>query len=196
MTTITIVRKDGEIAIAADTLTKYSYMKESAEYVVNHEKIFRSGESYIGVAGSATVCLAIQDYFARQTKPVKLETITGIYRVWNDLHRVLRDDYYLNPSKNDDDSVESSRARALIANPAGIFGVDSYRYVQEYARFYAHGSGNEFAVGAMWGAYESALSAEEIARLGVNAAAEFDDSTGPPVKSYVVRSRRPRKRSS
>jgi ATP-dependent protease HslVU (ClpYQ) peptidase subunit len=195
MTTITIVRKNNELAIAADTHTKYSYTKEGADYIVNHAKIFRVGDSYVGVAGSATVALAIQDYFDRQPKPPQLDSVMRIFRAWNELHRMLRDEYYLNPSKDSDDSVETSRARALIANANGIFGVDSYRYVQEFTRFYAHGSGNEFALGAIYAAYDSGMTAEQLARLGVEAAAEFDDSTGLPVRSYAIRERRRRVRT-
>jgi ATP-dependent HslUV protease, peptidase subunit HslV len=193
MTTITVVRKNGEIAIAADTLTKYSYTKESSVYVANHEKIFRVGDSYLALSGSATLDLAIRDYFEHLAQPPKLDTVPHIFRVWNDLHRSLSDKYFLNPRKDEDDSVESMRARVLVANPRGIFGIDSHRYVQEFTRFYAYGAGCDFALGAMYALYPSDLAAIEIAKFGVAAAAEFDDSTGLPSTSYVIRER-PRSR--
>ncbi|HTE16485.1 MAG TPA: hypothetical protein VK642_15545 [Burkholderiales bacterium] len=40
MTTIAVVRKDGYVAIAADTMTKWGTGKETAEYVVNNHKTF------------------------------------------------------------------------------------------------------------------------------------------------------------
>ena len=61
----------------------------------------------------------------------------------------------------------------LIANRHGIFGVGADRAVQEFAKFYAFGYGCEYALGAMFAAYEDpARSAEDVARLGVEAAAE------------------------
>jgi len=51
MTTVTIVRKAGRIAIAADTLTKWGGGKESADYVANHEKIIRGGNSFVASLG-------------------------------------------------------------------------------------------------------------------------------------------------
>lgn len=187
MTTIVVVKKLGQVAIAADTLTKYgSYTNERAEYIVNHEKIFRVGDSYIGLSGSATADLAVRDFFMRKYREAKLHTPIEIFRVWNELHQILKEEFFLNPLKEQDDSFESSRTRALIANPQGIFGVDSYRFVQEFTKFYAYGSGSEFALGALFAAYDSKLSAEELATLGVKAAAEFDDATGLPLTSYSL----------
>jgi ATP-dependent HslUV protease, peptidase subunit HslV len=188
MTTIVVVKKAGQIAIAADTLTKYGdYTKESATYIVNHEKIFQVGESYIALSGSATADLAIREFFMRKGAKVKLTTAVEIFRVWNELHKILKDKYFLNPSKHEDDSFESSRSRALIANPHGIFGVDSYRYVQEFTKFYAYGSGSDFALGALFAAYDTNRSAVEVAELAVQAATEFDDSTGTPIQTFTLK---------
>lgn len=187
MTTIVVVKKHGQVAIAADTLTKYgSYTNERAEYIVNHEKIFQVGDSYVGLSGSATADLATRDYFARKGKAVKLHSPLAIFRVWNELHQSLKNDYFLNPTKDQDDSFESSRSSTLIANAYGIFGIDSYRYAQEYTKFYACGSGSEFALGALFAAYNSELTALELATLAVKAAAEFDDATGEPITSFSL----------
>jgi ATP-dependent protease HslVU (ClpYQ) peptidase subunit len=76
----------------------------------------------------------------------------------------------------------------LIANPFGIFALTEFRYVQEFSKFYAYGSGNEFALGAMFAVYEDeSKTAEEIARLGITAGAEFDDGTGLPMNCYTVK---------
>ena len=47
MTTISVVRKGGVAAIAADTLTKWGSGKESAKYIANSEKIIQVGDNYI-----------------------------------------------------------------------------------------------------------------------------------------------------
>lgn len=193
MSTITVVKKNGVAAIAADTLTKWGYAKESATYVANHEKILRLGDSYVGVAGSATAEHAIRDYFSRRKQPPRLATSAQIFRTFTALHGVLKEEYFLNPKDEDEDSYESSRSDVLILNEHGIFGVDAYRCVQEFTKFYAYGGGCEYALGAMYAVYDSELSAEEIARLGVEASAEFDDSTGLPITSYTVRLKAPRR---
>ena len=74
----------------------------------------------------------------------------------------------------------------LIANPYGIFGVSGMRTVQEFARFYAYGSGTDYALGALYASYgRPELDAEALARLAINAAAEFDDGTAAPIECHV-----------
>ncbi|GAB4462539.1 MAG: hypothetical protein OHK0029_29630 [Armatimonadaceae bacterium] len=59
--------------------------------------------------------------------------------------------------------------------------------MQKLSRFHACGSGLEYARGAMYATFDDpATSTEEVARRGVEAAAEFDDETGLPVISYFL----------
>lgn len=187
MTTITVVKKGGRIAIAADTLTKWGGGKESADYVANHEKIIRVGDSYVAITGSATFKLILADYFASLDEPPALDSVGAIFRVWNTLHGALKDHYYLQIGEDKDEDLESSRMDVLIANPRGIFGVAAHRTVQEFSRFYAYGSGSPYALGAMYAAFRApSLDAEAVARLGVIAAAQFHDESGLPAQSFVI----------
>src|SRR5262249_52289817 len=83
------------------------------------------------------------------------------------------------------DDFESSQFCLLVANGRGIFGIYPDRSVTEFSTFYAFGSGYRFALGAMHAAYGSAARPEDVARVGVEAAAEFDEDTGLPAE--VVR---------
>ena len=88
---------------------------------------------------------------------------------------------------DDDRSFETSRGEILIANSSGIFGMSEYRYVQKYKKFYAHGSGNEYSLGAMFAVYnDENKTAEDIAKIGVLAGIEFDDGTGSPLECYTL----------
>jgi ATP-dependent HslUV protease, peptidase subunit HslV len=187
MTTVTVVKKGGRIAIAADTLTKWGGGKESADYVANHEKIIRVGDSYVAITGSATFKLILVDYFSALDEPPLFDSAANIFRAWNTLHGVLKEQYYLQTGEDKEEDLESSRMDVLIANRHGIFGVAAHRTVQEFSKFYAYGSGSPYALGAMYAAYRApSLDAEAVARLGVMAAAEFHDETGLPVQSFVL----------
>jgi ATP-dependent HslUV protease subunit HslV len=190
MSTIVVVRKDGQAAIAADSLTRFGYTKESANYVRNHEKILKVGGSYLGVTGSMTSNLALRDYFSNSESKAKLNSVESIFATWNKLHRVLKEQYFVNPTEDSGDSYESSRMEVLIANPYGIFGVAAFRAVQEFTKFYAYGGGCDFALGAMFAIYNDGnRTAEDIARIGVQAAAEFDDGTGLPMVCHTLKLR-------
>lgn len=191
MTTIAVVRKNGYAAIAADTMTKWGSGRETAEYIVNHDKIFSVGNTYLGVTGNATFQAILRDYFSRPRAYARFDSPLEIFKTWQKLHTVLKQDYFLVPGHGEDDAIESSRMDVLIANARGIFGVAAHRTVQEFSKFYAFGSGGDVALGAMYAMYDDPKrSAEDIARAAIVGAAEFDDSTGMPVTSYAVKLRR------
>jgi ATP-dependent HslUV protease, peptidase subunit HslV len=188
MTTIAVVRKSGYAAIAADTMTKWGSGKETAEYIVNHSKILRVGDTCLGITGNATFKTILSDYFSRPKSYARFETPLEIFKTWQKLHAALKNDYYLVTSGGEDEVLESTRIDVLIVNPHGIFGVAAHRTVQEFSKFYAFGSGGDYALGALYAVYDqSRRSAEDIARLSITAAAEFDDGTGLPVTSYAVK---------
>jgi ATP-dependent protease HslVU (ClpYQ) peptidase subunit len=191
VTTIAVVRKNGYAAIAADTLTKWGSGKESAAYVANNAKIVRVGDSYIAGSGTSTFKLILRDYFDQRGVPARFDNAINLFKTWQAFHTALKERYFLVAVGDKDDTIESSKFDVLIANPHGIFGVGAHRTVQEYRKFYAIGTGTDLALGAMYAAYDRpGLSAEQVARLAVEAAAEFDDGTGLPVVSHAVRLRR------
>ena len=187
MSTVLVVKKNGLIAIAADTMTKSGSSRESADYVVNHEKIIPVRESYIALAGPTSLKLILKDYFATAKNKVRLDTVDAILASWLHMHEVLKTRYFMNATEDSSDSFETSQADAVIANKHGIFGVSSYRVVQEFSKFYSYGQGSEYAMGAMFAVYnDPKKTAEDIARIGIQAAAEFDVSTGLPVTIRTV----------
>ena len=128
---------------------------------------------------------------ARRDVPARFDSTLNIFKTWQAFHAVLKEQYYLVTVGEKDDTIESSKFDVLIANPHGIFGVGAHRTVQEYRKFYAIGSGTDLALGAMFATYDSPrLSAEQVARRAIEAAAEFDDATGLPVVSHAVKLRR------
>ena len=131
MTTLAIVRKNGQYAIAADTLTKWGGTKESATYVANHEKIFQVGDSYLAITGSTTFKLILGEYFAQLETPPRLDSVPNIFRAWQELHAAMKERYFLIAAEDKEDDLETSRFYVLIVNPHGIFGVAPHRAVQE-----------------------------------------------------------------
>ena len=97
------------------------------------------------------------------------------------LHGKLKEEYFLNAQENADDPYESSQMMLFILNRNGMFGLDTLRSAERYRRFAAAGSGSSYALGAMYAAYEQGLAAEDIARLGVEAGAEFDQASLGPI---------------
>ncbi len=103
--------------------------------------------------------------------------ISRYLKIYNEiakLHKKERFENYFLRFEDDDEPFETSRLDFLIANQFGIFSLTEHRYVQEFSRFYAYGSGNEFALGAMYAIYnDHDKTAEDIVKIGISAGAEF-----------------------
>ena len=180
MTTIVVVKKNGRIAIGADSLVTFGETRLPRDYEAN-DKIIHVGDSFIGLAGSTAHFEVLRRVLGHIQSP-RLHSRAEVFDTFLNAHQVLKEQFFLNPKEEDDDPYESSQITALIANPSGIYGVYSYREVFSFDRFWAIGSGKTFALGAMYAAYASLGSAKEIAELGVAAGAEFDKSSALPCR--------------
>ncbi len=185
MTTVVVVRKGGNVAIAADSLVTFGDTRLAHGYAA-HDKLFRIGDSTIGMAGDSAHDLVLRRALAAlPAAERRLHSREDVFDTLLKLHPTLKEDYFLKTEEEDDDPYESSQVTALIANPAGIFGVYSYREVFEYERFWAIGTGREFAIGAMFASWDRLKTAREIAEVGVRAGCEFDTHSAGPMRAHT-----------
>jgi ATP-dependent protease HslVU (ClpYQ) peptidase subunit len=188
MTTLVAVRKDDDIVIAGDSLTTFGDLKLSASFDRVPEKIVRYRNTYLGLCGSAAHQLVFESLL-KSREDLDFSGRVEIFDTLRKLHPVLKDQHFLNPKEEEDDPYESSQFTALIANEHGIFGVYSMREVFEYTRFWAVGSGREFALGAMNAMYGRLKSAEAIARVGIDAGCTFDKNSALPLSLFTLKAR-------
>ncbi|MDT3736708.1 MAG: MFS transporter [Denitratisoma sp.] len=192
MTTIVAVKKKGMVAIAADSLTTFGDTRLGRQYKGEHDKIIEFGGSYIGLCGSSAHHLVLSALLPK-LEDIRLGSRMEVYETFRRLHPVLKEQGYLNPKEDEDDPYESSQITALIVNSSGIYGVYSYREVFDYDRFWGIGSGRNFALGAMFAAYDRCKTAADVAKIGVEAGAEFDTATQGPIVLHTVKLKRSRK---
>ncbi len=191
MTTIALVRRGTQIAMASDSLVTFGDTRLAHGYEAN-EKVFRVGENFIGMAGTTAHFPVLRKALTSlEPSVLKMRTRDEVFETFLKLHPILKESYFLNTKEDDDDPYESSQFTVGVANPYGIFGVYSYREVFEFDRFWAIGSGRAFALGAMYAGFDKAGSARALAELGVKAGCEFDKNSGTPVrvKSMTIKSR-------
>jgi len=186
MTTVAVVRKGTQMAIAADSLVTFGDTKLPHGYETN-AKLFKVGDSYFGMAGTTAHFPVLRKALASlPPDELKLHSRDEVFDTFLKLHPKLKEQFFLNPKEEDADPYESSQFTVLIANAHGLFGVYSYREVFEFERFWAIGSGRAFALGAMHSAYARARSAGELARIGVAAGCEFDKNSAAPVRLHTI----------
>jgi len=192
MTTLVAVKKNGMAAIAADSLTTFGDTRLGRQYKGEHDKILEINGSFIGLCGSSAHPLVISSLLPK-LEDARLGSRMEVYETFRRLHPILKEQGYLNPKEDEDDPYESSQITALIVNSTGIYGVYSYREVFDYDRFWGIGSGRNFALGAMFAAYDRCKTAADVAKIGVEAGAEFDTATQGPIVLHTVKLSRKRK---
>lgn len=187
MTTAVVVRKGGVCCIAADTLARYGSTRESADFVANSNKLVQIDDAWLCPTGPASAQLVLRSYFSKPEHSRDFSSTAAIFETVREMQGVLKDDYFLNPKEDEDDEYDSMQMELLIASPGGIFGAYPLRSIQEFTRFYAFGSGSDYAMGAMQVLYDQHESAEEIARRAVAAASTFDVSSSLPCDVATLR---------
>ena len=191
MTTLVVVKKSGQVAIAADTLVSFGDTRLSSRFEPNG-KIFKvdtpAGSSYVGMAGTVAHFPALRKAMAALPKDqLKLGSRDEVYDTFIKLHPLLKDTFFLQTKEDDNDPYESSQFTVVIANASGIFGLYSYREVFEFREFWGIGSGRSFALGAMHAAWDKAKTAREVALAGMHAGCEFDKNSSGPIEVFTIK---------
>jgi ATP-dependent HslUV protease, peptidase subunit HslV len=191
MTTLVVVKKAGQVAIAADTLVTFGDTSLRNRYEAN-SKIFKvdtpTGSSYIGMAGTVAHFPALRKAMAALPKDqLRLGSKDEVYDTFLALHPLLKETFFLQTKEDDSDPYESSQFTVVIANSSGIFGLYSYREIFEFKEFWGIGSGRSFALGAMHACWDKAKTAREVALAGAEAGCEFDKNSSGPVDVFTVK---------
>jgi ATP-dependent HslUV protease subunit HslV len=186
VSTVVVARKGNSLAIASDALVTFGETRLPDGYEAN-TKLFKVGDSIVGTVGTIAHLPVLQQALGSLAPEQRqLHTRQGIFETFVGLHPKLKERFFLNTKEQDSDPYESSQFSILIANRSGIFGVESYREVFEFQRFWAIGSGRRFALGAMHAVFGRAKTAAEVARAGVLAGCEFDTSSAAPVRLHTL----------
>jgi ATP-dependent HslUV protease subunit HslV len=191
MTTVVVTKKNGQVAIAADTLVTFGDTRLSHRYEGN-SKIFKvntaTGISYIGMAGTVAHFPVLRNVIeALAPDKVLLGSKDEVFTTFTKLHPYLKENFFLQTKEEDNDPYESSQFSVLIANATGIYGLYSYREVFEFKEFWGIGSGRSFALGAMYASWGTTKTAKELAGIGVNAGCEYDRNSAGPVEVYTLK---------
>ena len=194
MTTVVVVKKNGQIAIAADTLVTFGDTRLSDRFESN-SKLFKvdtpDGPSYVGLAGTVAHFPALRKAMQALAKAeLRLSSKDQVFDTFTKLHPMLKETFFLQTKEEDNDPYESSQFSSVIANASGIYGLYSYREVFEFKQFWGIGSGRSFALGAMYAGWDKLKTAREIATLGVKAGSEFDKNSGGQIEVFTLKSKK------
>lgn len=187
MTTVVAIRKGQRLCIASDTLALFGSRKETAQkHVYDNGKIIQIGPNFVGMTGHSSWELILKHYFFKKNSIQEWQTVDQIFEIFSVLHRHLKEIYFLHLSYSRYEPLESSNFGILIMNRYGIFEIDYLKVVRQHSRFSAIGTGEEYALGAIEALYNKTEDPEELAKIGIEAAAQFDRKTGLPLITHCI----------
>ena len=191
MTTVVVVKKAGQVAIAADTLVTFGDTRLSNRFEAN-SKLFKvdtpSGPTYVGIAGTVAHFPVLRKAMVALPKDqLLLGSKDEVFDTFTRLHPLLKETFFLQTKEDDNDPYESSQFSVVIANATGIYGLYSYREIFEFNEFWGIGSGRSFALGAMHAVWDKTKTAREIATIGLTAGCEFDKNSGGPIEVFTLK---------
>ncbi len=187
MSVVVGVNKAGQLAIASDSLISFGSTRVPQENCVNR-KIRQVGQAWLGSTGWSIYGNIFQDLLAQAESLPDLADESAIFKWFNLLWKQLHEAYpFVKDQANDDDSpfgdLDSS---FLIVNPQGIFGVAPDTSVTRFQRYFAIGSGGDFALGALHALYDEPYDAPTLAKRAVETAIAFKGNCAGPVQVYQV----------
>ena len=183
---IVIVKKDKEIVIASDSLTSRGTLNISSQYKINNEKFIKYQNSWIGCDDYAMPTQMLLYALKNREDELSFDGIDNIYTSMLKLHKTLKKKYFLNPKQKENQIVQSTKMRLVIANSSGIYRVDEDKHIDNFSKFWAIGTGGTFALGAMHHVYDK-YDATKIAKIGVKTACEFDEGCGLPIHIQTIK---------
>ena len=181
------LEKDGELIVASDTLTSFGHTKVPPTLHAA-QKIRRVGGSYLAATGWGLYENILDDVLARR-RNIRLGSRARIFefflRLWTDLHKRYSfvDDQIDEKESGPFGNLDST---FLVANRAGIFYVGPDMSVTKVERYFAIGSGAQFALGALHALHGTRTPAEAVARAAVEAAIAFDTYCGGETQIHRV----------
>ena len=179
--------KNDEIAVAADTQMSMDSIAITAEDLKNCDKLFRVNDSVIGSVGWKAMATMLETIISEKGGLFVMDDRKKIYRSLMNLHKEMKENYFLETDEYDSQPVESLQLDALIINKNGIYAISSYREVNQYSCFWAIGSGYRYSLGAMEALYDKVVDAKDLVAAGVYAAAKFDNGCSLPATSEVMK---------
>lgn len=175
MTTFCAATCNGKIIFGSDQLMsadgqKIQRHKDSKKFIHVNEVVF-------AIPGSPLFTHAFKR-FLLSCPDVNASTEGDIYDFLCKFHDVLKDENYFYSGSEDEYGFEKSGFEMLIVSKFGIFSTHEHREVVQHSDFFALGSGQDYALGAMKALWPLENNLVELVKSSIDIASHFDIYTG------------------
>lgn len=184
MGTIVAARTSQSISIGADALNTF---EEIVHPSLNRAEscITKVGEAFVGLNCSYALQQASLTYFS-SLSPEALSDIgsadkQALYSFFSAHFQHLRIQYQVLAQHQPNIPFETLPMNALVINRYGLFKVDATRTIYEHRDYWALGSGETFALGALHALHDDEADSETLVQSALRACGTFEANRGREV---------------
>ena len=187
MSIVVAVTKNDRTIMAADTMGFYGSQRVPIDNSRAY-KIRRVGPVLLAMTGWSVYDNIIDDMLAKPKYPLGTtqEIYSFVLTLWAELHE--RYAFVNDQAVSKDSPFGDLDATFMIANANGIFKVASDTNVSHFQKYFAIGSGSDYALGSLFTTYDSDMDPSDMARQAVETAINFDCYCGGEVDAFEVTS--------
>ncbi len=171
MTILVAVKKNGRVCMGADRITTFG--NEYRTDIISASKIIRLPNAYLSSSGYTLLDNIIEHLFASGSKLLEnpFDNRSDVFTFFLGLYNELKKNYTLTDSGKE--TFANLHNVFLAVTSTSIYGVSSNLSVHEYERFAAQGAGADYALGCLYGTYDTVDDAGELVRIALEAACHF-----------------------
>ena len=176
------VKKNRRIALGTDNQFSFGDLRMPDDVIAS--KIRQVGAAYLSATGWGLYDDILSDYLSRTSK-ADLSSRPAVFAFFMAFWKELHENYPFvkdQPEDGEHSPFGDLDASFLIVSPQGIFHVSGNMTVTEFARYYAIGSGSDYALGAASVLYGTDADSATICRKTVEAAIGFNVYCGGDVE--------------
>jgi len=181
------IRNARQIVLGSDTQTSFGSSRVPTDNLKT-TKIHQIGDAYLATTGWGLYENILDDYLARSPN-TKINTKQAIFSFFMAFWKALHEHYPFvkdQPDKEDESPFGSLDASFLAISMQGVFHIGADMSVSSFEKYYAIGSGADYALGAVAALYEDDLDATVLCRKAISAAIDFDVHCGGEIDIRVI----------
>lgn len=181
------IKNSRQLVLGTDSQTSFGSSRVPTDNLKTI-KIHQIGAAYLATTGWGLYENILDDYLTR-SPGVKIDTKQTIFAFFMTFWKELHEHYPFvkdQPDKEDESPFGSLDASFLVISAQGIFHIGADMSVTTFEKYYAIGSGADYALGAVAALYNDTLDATTVCQKAIAAAIDFDVHCGGEIDIRVI----------
>lgn len=185
MTILVAVKKKGRIFIGADRIVTFG--SEYFTDLADGSKIMKLKHAYLATSGYSLLDNIVEHLHETNHKMMAntFKNRAQVFSFFLELYGELKKSYTLVDTGKD--TFAAIYNSFMVVTSEHIFGVSNNLSVSEYERYSCLGAGSDYALGCLYGLYDSIDDGFELCRLALEAACHFSVYCKEPLDMIEVK---------